>query len=66
MRTHRFAIAGIALVASSVLVSCGSDDDDAPGDSGVPVVDSTIEGATLPIADTTIDDTGTSIGTTLP
>ncbi len=64
MRIHRFAIAGMALVASTILISCGSDDDNAPADSGVPVVvDSTIGTATLPIADTTIDD---ATATTLP
>jgi hypothetical protein len=78
MRTHRFAIVGVALVASTILVGCGSDDGDAPVNSGVPIVaDSTIETtATLPIADTTIDDSSlTSVndpaiddsnGTTLP
>ena len=72
MRTHRFAIAGVALVASTILISCGSDDDeDAPVDSGAPIVaDSTI--ATLPIADTVVvgDSTGSSVDdstdTTLP
>ncbi len=54
MRTDRFAIACVALVTSMILISCGSDDDDAPADSGVPIVaDSTI--ATLLIADTTIE-----------
>ncbi|HEX3090519.1 MAG TPA: hypothetical protein VHQ23_17830 [Ilumatobacteraceae bacterium] len=56
MHAYRFAVAGAALVASTVLISCSSDDNDAPANSGAPVVaDSTI--ATLPIADTSIDDT---------
>jgi hypothetical protein len=59
MRTKRFAIAGVALVASTLLMSCSSDDDDAPANSGAPIVaDSTIAtNATLPIAETTVDDT---------
>jgi hypothetical protein len=62
MRSHRYAIAGVAIVASTILISCGSDDDDSPVDSAVPVVsNSTI--SSLPIAETTVD---VSTDTTLP
>jgi hypothetical protein len=58
MRTYRFAVLAVALAASTALISCSSDDD-APANSGPPVVaDSTISTtATLPIPDTSIDDT---------
>ncbi|HEY0520823.1 MAG TPA: hypothetical protein VGC84_15115 [Ilumatobacteraceae bacterium] len=35
MRTHRFAVAGLALVASTVLISCGSDNNSTRANSGV-------------------------------
>jgi hypothetical protein len=55
MRTQRLAIAGVALVASTILISCSSDDNNAPADSGVPIVaDSTI--ASTPSADTVSAD----------
>ena len=61
MRVHRFAVAGVALLTSTILISCGSDED-APADTGFPTVsDSTI--SSLPIAETTID---ISTDTTLP
>jgi hypothetical protein len=54
MRTQRYAIAAVVLAASTILMSCGSDNDSNPSDnSGAPVVaDSTIALNTLPIADT--------------
>jgi len=35
MHTSRYAIAGLALVASTVMISCSSDDNSTPSDSGV-------------------------------
>jgi hypothetical protein len=62
MRTNRFAIAGVALVASTFMISCSSDDNNAPANSGAPVVaDSTIAGS-VPV-DSTLD---VSTATTLP
>jgi hypothetical protein len=68
MRTHRFAIAGIALVASTTLIGCGSDDNNAPANSGVPVVaDSTIASAPLSTIGGSADSTGgNSVDTTQP
>jgi hypothetical protein len=45
MRIDRLAIAASALVASTILISCGSDDDSTPANDtvgGAVVVDSTI------------------------
>ena len=47
MRNHRYAIAALALVGSTVLISCGSDDnsnDNTPTNSGVVVGDTTLSG----------------------
>jgi hypothetical protein len=68
MRTHRFAIISVALVASTTLISCGSDDNDAPADSGVPVVaDSTIATAPLStIGGATDSSVGNSVDTSQP
>jgi hypothetical protein len=56
MRIPSFAIAGVALVASTVLIGCSSDDNTPSNNSGVPVVvDSTI--ATTAGADTVVVDT---------
>jgi len=35
MHNSRYAIAGLALVASTIMISCGDDDDSNPSDSGV-------------------------------
>jgi hypothetical protein len=58
MRIHSFAIAGIALVASTALIGCSSDNKTPSNNSGVPVVvDSTIattSGAGTVVGDTTL------------
>ena len=66
MHTSRYAIAGLALVASTILISCGDDDDSTPSDSGVissaldsipGVGDTTLTSDTLAISDTSVVDT---------
>jgi hypothetical protein len=73
MHTSRYAIAGLALVASTIMISCGDDDDSTPTDSGVissaldsiPGVGDTTGGAndttltsdSLAISDTSVVDT---------
>jgi len=61
MRTNRFAIAGLALVASTVMISCSSDNNSTPTDTGnAPAVSNTTPGVgTLPIAETSVVDTTT-------
>jgi hypothetical protein len=72
MHSSRLAIAGLALVASTIMISCGSDNNSNPTDTGnTPAVGdttlgsgSTVGGAgTLPIADTIAVDT---VETTAP
>jgi hypothetical protein len=53
IRTYRFAIAAAAIVGSTILIECGSDDNTPSDDSGVPAVsDSTLEVGSLPVAET--------------
>ena len=61
MHTPRLAIAGLALVASTIMISCGSDNNSTPTDTGnTPAVSDTTGGVgTLPIAETSVVDTTT-------
>ena len=68
MRTNRLALAGLALVASTIIISCSSDNNSTPTNTGnAPAVGdttlgsgSTVGGAgTLPIAETSVVDTTT-------
>jgi len=55
MNTSRLAIAGLAVVATTVMISCSSDDT-TPTDTGnAPAVgDTSVTSDTLPIAETTV------------
>ncbi|HEY4607654.1 MAG TPA: hypothetical protein VIH06_00565 [Ilumatobacteraceae bacterium] len=79
MHTSRYAIAGLALVASTIIVSCGDDDNSTPSDSGVissaldsiPGVGDTTSGGANDTTLTTDSLAGSSsnssvVGTTLP
>jgi hypothetical protein len=61
MRIDRLVVAATAIVASTVLISCGSDDDsNSPGDSvsiSTPALDTAVSGDTT--ADTMVVDTTT-------
>ena len=59
MHTSRFAIAGLALVASTVMIACSSDDDSNPTNTGnAPAVgDTSVTSGSLPIAETSVVET---------
>jgi len=63
MHTSRYAIAGLALVASTVMISCGSDNNSTPSNTGVGnttsgvTSDTTLTSDSLAISDTSVVDT---------
>jgi hypothetical protein len=65
MRIARLAVASAALLASTSLIGCGSDDDtDSPDISpsiSSPSLGSTPLGTTLDTTETTMGDTGTTL-----
>jgi hypothetical protein len=56
MNTSRLAIAGLAVVASTVMIACSSDDNGTPTNTGnAPAVgDTSVTSGSLPIAETTV------------
>jgi hypothetical protein len=66
MRNHRYAIAALALVGSTVLISCGSDNNsnnNTPTDSGVVVGDTTLSGGSTAGLGTTLGSGSTGDST---
>jgi hypothetical protein len=59
MNTSRLAIAGLAVVASTVMIACSSDDDSNPTNTGnAPAVgDTSVTSGSLPIAETSVVET---------
>ena len=56
MNTSRLAIAGLAVVASTVMIACSSDDDSNPTNTGnAPAVgDTSVTSGSLPIAESSV------------
>ena len=59
MNTSRLAIAGLADVASTVMIACSSDDNSNPTNTGnAPAVgDTSVTSGSLPIAETSVVET---------
>jgi len=59
MNTSRLAIAGLAVVASRVMIACTSDDNSNPTNTGnAPAVgDTSVTSGSLPIAETSVVET---------
>ena len=59
MNTSRLAIAGLAVVASTVMIACSSDDNSNPTNTGnAPAVgDTSVTTGSLPIAETSVVET---------
>jgi len=59
MNTSRLAIAGLAVVASTVMIACSSDDNSNPTNTGnAPAVgDTSVTSGSLPIAETSVVET---------
>ena len=63
MRIDRLAVAGCALVASTILISCGSDDDSTPANNSVGTVGTIGVDTTLDSSNTLATDTSLGGGT---
>ena len=54
MHTSRFAIAALAVVASTSMIACSSDDNSTPTNTGNAPGDTTVDVGSLPIAETSV------------
>ena len=66
MHASRYAIAGLALVASTIIVSCGSDNNSTPLDSINTPVTLTTGGSSNTTLTTGSSSNSSVVGTTLP